>query len=144
MVSRGTADQIDRADIDNMLRRLLPGCFSSAVWIAHPHTLPQLGAISESAVQGPDRDSYALDGRRLIFSDHCSALGDSGDLILADPRAYYIGNRAAFTVSLSPHPEFRTSRTVLKAKARIAGSPGIVSTVTPAQGTATLSAFVTL
>ena len=143
-VSRGTADQIDRADIDNMLRRLLPGCFSSAVWIAHPHTLPQLGAISESAVQGPGRDSYAIDGRRLIFSDQCSALGDSGDLILADPRAYYIGNRAAFTVSLSPHPEFRTSRTVLKAKARIAGSPGIVSTVTPAQGTATLSAFVTL
>ena len=145
--SRGTANQIARADLDNMLSRLLPGCFRSAVWIAHPHTLPQIGAISESAVQGPDRDSYAIDGRRLIMSEHCSTLGTSGDIILMDPRAYYIGNRAAFTVSLSPHPEFRTTRTVLKAKARIAGSPGISSSITPAQDAATsepLSAFVTL
>ena len=27
--SRGTANQIARADLDNMLSRLLPGCFSS-------------------------------------------------------------------------------------------------------------------
>ena len=141
--SRTTANQIVRADLDNMLSRLLPGCFSSAVWLAHPHTFPQVGAIAESAVQGRG-EGYSIDGRPLIVSEHCSALGASGDIILADPRAYYIGNRNQFSISLSPHPRFREHKTVLRASVRIAGSPGIVTTVTPAQGTDTLSAFVSL
>ena len=147
-VTRATASEVDRADIAAMQARLLPGCFGRAVWLFNPAILTTLEGVNDEsivrAVPRPEVSNMTIDGRPAIASEHCSALGTSGDILLADLAAYFIGNRQQLTVQMSPHPDFPRNRTHVRAIARFDGQPGIVTPITPAQGTDTLSAFVSL
>ena len=141
--SRGTADMIARSDVANLTARLLPACFRRAVWLFNPAAAAELLDV-DASIAARDSDAFSIDGRTAIASEHCSALGTSGDLILADLGSYFIGERMLLTVQMSPHPKFEQYRTDVRAVARLDGQPGMVTPITPAQGTDTLSAFVSL
>ena len=142
-VGRATASQITRPDIAEMLSRLLPACYGRSVWLFNPDAAEEIVDIDDS-IASQDGDGFTIAGRRAYPSEHCSALGSSGDLILMDPSAYFIGNRQMLDVQMSQHAGFPNYETHVRATARIAGQPGIVTPITPAQGTDTLSAFVSL
>ena len=140
---RATALQISRNDIAEMQSRLLPACYPRAIWLFNPAAIHEI-ADNSFLIINADGSGYTIGGLTAQASEHCSALGSSGDLILIDPSAYFIGNRQMLEVQMSEHAGFPNYETHVRATARIDGQPGMVNPVTPAQGTDTLSAFVTL
>jgi HK97 family phage major capsid protein len=145
------ADTIVYANVTTMLSRLHPASFRSAVWVAHPSTLPQLLALSVPVGTGGSHvpavlqadGGFTLLTRPLLFSEKASTLGDEGDLMLADFRAYQIGLRADVTLDVSGHVGFRSNKTAFRLTLRIDGQPGIRTPYTLPSGM-TSSPFVTL
>ena len=141
--TRGTANQIVRTDLAAMEARLLPACEERAIWLYNPAAKAQLVNVDDSIVSSGG-SGIRIVGRTAMSSEHCSALGTAGDLILMDPAAYFIGNRQMLEVQMSQHAGFPKYETHVRATARIDGQPGIVTPITPSQGSDTLSAFVSL
>lgn len=140
--SRKTAAEINNEDLFNLTARLLPACFHRAVWLFNPTASVELRF--NVPFDPGDSNVFSINGRIAIASEHCSVLGTSGDLILADLASYFIGERMLLTVQMSPHPNFEQYRTDVRAVARLDGKPGIASPITQAQGAVTLSAFASL
>ena len=150
----GSGNTIVDDDMGHLEERLWAGVSSRAVFIANPNIKEILmtNAPIRHLSFGPDglgaAGEMTLYGRRLIFSDHCSTLGDEGDLILADLASYYIGVREQITVNLSnlAPGAFERNRTLVRVTCRMDATPGVVSAITPAQGPAVAipqSPFVT-
>ena len=145
-VDRSTADEIGSVDLATAEARLLPACSERALWLMHPAARSQVRQRGESALRVGGATGLTLDGRRAIVTEHCSALGVAGDLILADLGAYQLYDRQAVMVDLSSlAPEaFGRWRTLVRVTARLDGQPGLSEPITPAEGTDKLSAFVVL
>jgi len=85
-------DTINWLNLANMMQRMWTGGLSSAVWIVNQDALPQLRAITRGTATGPaayapstaEGEPDRLLGRPVIVSESASALGDEGDVILAD------------------------------------------------------------
>ena len=132
-----------------MISRILPGSAERAVFIAHPtvqgDTVDRIGgrALLTNETFGFTR--RVLAGYPLILSEHCSALGTLGDLILADLSMYYVGIRQQIMVAMSGLGSgFVKNQTGVRVTARLDGQPGISTTIDPAQASAKQSAFVVL
>ena len=83
-------------------------------------------------------------GQPLIFSEKVPKLGDAGDISLLDFSWYLLGDRSELRLESSIHAQFANDITVFRAIERVDGRPGILSAITPQNGTATLSPFVRL
>jgi len=133
---------------------------SGAVWLANQNCLPQLAAMSLSVgtggapvwlpaggISGAPYDT--LMGKPLIWSKHCSTLGDQGDIILADWSQYLVGQKSGQSATgkfdTSIHLKFDADQTCFRFVFRIDGQPWWPSALTPPQATTdTLSPFVVL
>ena len=119
-----TADEILVAgDVNAMMSRLLPACQRRAVFIAHPGMYQPIGAMTLSGAQfarrGPGDDvPMYLNGRPVLFSEHCSAPGTSGDIVLVDRSMYIIGDRQAVTIASSMHAKIQELQTIIVAHSR--------------------------
>jgi HK97 family phage major capsid protein len=122
-----------------MCARLLPECWPTAVWLAHPSTAPQIWKLTGQF----DPATETLLGRRIIWSDRMQTLGTVGDLSLWDPQSYALGLGAAKN-DLSMHVRFIYAETAFRFTVAVDGQPWLASAVTPAVGSDTLSSFVTL
>jgi HK97 family phage major capsid protein len=149
------ADTITGANVMAMSKRCWG--YSSAIWIANPDArsqLTQAHVLIEGSTGGgvirlfqpaqaegePDR----LDGRACFFSEHASALGDPGDLILGNWSQYLDGLYQPLQSAESVHVRFVEHERTLKFWVRNAGAPWWRSALTPAEGANTLSPFVVL
>jgi HK97 family phage major capsid protein len=85
-------------------------------------------------------------GRPVIPIEHCSALGDLGDILLADMSQYYLATKGGVQMASSIHVQFLTDETVFRFVYRVDGQPSWNVALTPHLSTAgqTLSPFVTL
>jgi len=133
---------------------------SGAIWIANQNTLPQLAAMSlavgtggapvwlpAGGISGAPYDT--LMGKPLIWSKHCSTLGTTGDIILADWSQYLVGQKAGQGADgkydTSIHLKFDADQTCFRFVFRIDGQPWWPTYLTPPQATgSTLSPFVVL
>ena len=119
-----TADEILVAtDVNAMMARMLPACQRRAVFIAHPGMYQPIGAMTLSGAQFARRDQMDtvplyLNGRPVMFSEHCSAPGTSGDIILVDRAMYVIGDRQAVTIASSMHLKIQELQTIILAHSR--------------------------
>lgn len=50
-------------------------------------------------------------------------IGTKGDVILCNPKWYFIGDRRRFTLDTSPHFKFRSNRTAIRVCGRLDGQP---------------------
>lgn len=153
-----TADTIMFENIVKMYARIHDT--SNAIWIANQNTLPQLAAMSlavgtggapvwlpAGGISGSPYDT--LMGKPLIWSKHCSTLGDVGDIVLADWSQYLVGQKAGQGADgkydTSIHLKFDADQTCFRFVFRIDGQPWWPSALTPPQATNdTLSPFVVL
>jgi HK97 family phage major capsid protein len=154
--SAQTQDTVNYANIDNMTDRLLVGSEDRAKWFIHPDVRKQLrnalvtpgsktdfmpfmpaGGIASS----PNDTLY---GRPIVRTQHGSALGDLGDVLLADFFWYLLFIRKGVTASQSIHVAFLTGEQVFKWTMRANGQPVHSSAITDAHGSTTRSAFVSL
>ena len=150
--TRATSDEFSVADMYSMMSRLLPGSHGRAVWLINPEVIPQLGTLNQNDVQSW-HPSLQLDmpgmlaGKPVIFNEHCSGLGATGDVMLVDWMYYLIGDRQSLSMAASPHEQFSRNRTVVRGIERIDGVPWLDTPVIPAQrasSTFTISPFVAL
>jgi HK97 family phage major capsid protein len=151
-VHRATANTVKYADLLGMFARLTAASVGRSVWVAHPSTIPQLGALSLAVgtggsaipVMSQTDGSFTILSRPVIFSEKMQALGTKGDVALCDFSYYAIGLRQEATLERSGHVGFSRDVESFRSIVRIDGQPTLSSAVTLVNGSDTLSPFVVL
>ena len=156
--SSQAANTILYQNVVKMLSRLHPACYSTAVWVASPSTIPQLLSMtipvknmsgtenvggSHYAVLTESNGQYHIMGRPALFTEKLPALGNVGDILLADFSQYSIGLRKEIAVEKSIHPGFTSDTSYYRCILRADGQGRWSSPLTPKNGD-TLSWCVTL
>lgn len=158
VVAKETSQVASTVVLQNVLGMIarFGGNYNRAVWIASPDTLKEIytmgltvgtggSAVMISPGGGPDSLALTLFGRPLIFTEKApAALGTQGDLSLVDFGWFGIGDRQTVVVDMSTHVKFASDKTAIRAIARNDGRPLVLSPLTPRNGSATLSPYVTL
>ena len=85
-----------------------------------------------------------LFGRPVIPIEQCSALGDKGDIILADLGQYMMIDKGGIQAASSMHVKFIYDEMTYRVTYRCDGQPLWGAPLTPYKGSNTLSSFVTL
>lgn len=152
-----TADTIKFENIVKMYSRLLPMSIGRAAWYIHPQVMEQLrfmkfDATATSPVpaflppSGLNAAPYGtLLGLPIVPLMQNPALGDAGDIILAD-LSYYITavKTAGIKSDVSTHLYFDRDLVAFKFSMRIAGQCPYKTPVTTKNGSYTMSGIVTL
>ncbi len=147
------ADTILKENIDKMIARCWR--YSEAVWHANHSTRPQLAGMYQlvgttggapvvyfQPGAGPGGVDLLV-GRPIYFTEHCAALGDRGDIVLAQWSQYLEGTYQRMQQAESIHVRFVAHERTFKFWLRNDGKPWWTSALTPKNGD-TLSPFVTL
>ena len=149
------ADTFLTANISKMWARLHPRHKANSVWLINHELGPQLDVLSipaGTAALEPRFVSYGPDGvlrikgRPVIEVEQCSAIGDQGDVILADLSQFLLVTKGGIEAASSMHVRFIFDEMTFRWTYRINGMPAWRTAITPYKGTsgATLSPFVTL
>lgn len=150
------ADTIVYENIVHMWARLFPRCHGRSVWVANIECFPQIATMSLAVGVGgvpvymPANGAAGtpfgtLMGRPLILCEKMQAIGDQGDIGLADFSKYYIGEKSGgIQVATSIHIRFDYDETAFRFVLRYDGQPSWLTTLTPRRGAGTLSPFVVL
>lgn len=152
------ADTVAYRNIVDMWNRMYAPCRSRAVWLVNPDVEGQLDLMRFSTNRsdepfpvylpagGASATPYAtLKGRPVIPHEACSALGDVGDIILADMSQYLtLTKTAGIRQDVSIHLFFDYDVSAYRFIFRVAGMPWWGSAITPPNSSNTRSCFVTL
>lgn len=141
-VSRGTPGDIKAGDVRGMYSRLWAPSRPRAVWIAGESAGDALMEL------GSDYITFTADGPRLLglpllWSEHCSAIGTAGDLMLADLADYHL-SMSDLRVEYSAHTGFDADEGTYRLLVNADGLLSWESPITPKNGSTTLSACVVL
>lgn len=157
--SAQTDTTINFANIVKMWSRLYGPARQNAVWLINQDVEPQLMALGFPstgattlqfpAYMPPGGLSAApygmLLGKPVIPTQACSTLGVQGDIILTDLSAYLAAQKVGgLRAETSIHLWFDYDMTAFRFILRIAGQPWWSASITPANGSNTLSHYVTL
>jgi HK97 family phage major capsid protein len=151
------ADTIVAENVIKMSSRIFASSFPNAAWYVNQMCMPQLYTMSIAVGTGgqlvftpPNGLSSApygsLLGRPVIPIEQASALGDVGDIILADMNGYILAQKGGVQADVSIHVEFVSDQQVFRFIMRVDGQPVRASALTPYKGGsgATQSHFVAL
>lgn len=147
-----SADTIVAANVAKMFARLqrIPG--DRPFWLANQDTLPQLMTMTlgDQPIWSPpngfvDAPGGILLGAPVRLSDHAQTLGDKGDIQLISPKGYYGVRRSqGVQFATSIHLYFDYNKQAFRWVFRYGGQPHLSAPISPKNGTATRSHFVTL
>lgn len=141
-----TADTVTSTNVANMKARLFGRRSPSIAWLINQEAEPYLETLDSagafSYANGFSPYAYLL-GFPVIPVEYTATLGDRGDIILADLAEYVVADRDPKLVD-SIHVRFIYAERAFRFTYRIDGQPAWSAPVTPKNGTATQSPFVTL
>jgi HK97 family phage major capsid protein len=149
------ADTIKYENLVHMWGRLLPRSRRTATWMMHPDVeelLPLMQfPIGQGGVPvflpagGISGSPYStLFGRPIMPMDHCSALGDKGDVIVGDPKEYLTITKGGVQTAMSMHVAFLTAENCFRFIFRANGAPKVQKQITIKNSSNKRAAFVTL
>jgi len=149
------ADTIVYENIVKMWSRMWGRSRANAVWFINQDCEPQLNQMTKPVGTGGipvylppgglSQSPYGtLMGRPVIPLEQCSTVGTVGDIILADFSQYVTIDSGATESASSVHVRFLYDEEVFRWMIRNDGQPIWASALTPANGTNTLSPFITL
>jgi HK97 family phage major capsid protein/HK97 family phage prohead protease len=141
-------------NIRDMWSRLALPCRRRAVWICNGDVEGQLDSLGASGSTPGTAGMYfpagtggnpypLLKGRPVLFAEQSPQLGQVGDIVLADLSQYILID-GGFKTALSLHCRFNTDEGIFRFTWRGDGRPAWSAPVTPYNGGAPQSAFVTL
>ena len=146
------ADTIVHENISKMWNRLLAPSRAGSVWLINQECEPQLdmmtipigtaGTLSPLAMEYMTKGT--LKGRPVMPIEQCAALGDKGDIILADMGMYLLATKGGPQAASSMHVRFLYDEMTFRITYRLDGQTVMNSAITPYKGASTLSSFVTL
>lgn len=142
-------------NIVNMYSRMFAPSRPNSVWYINQDIEPQLMTMSLSVGTGgvpvymPANNASGspfgtLLGRPVVPVEHCKTLGTVGDIILADMGQYLYASKGGIRSAQSMHVKFVEGELALRFEMRNDGKSWWPSALTPANGSNTLSPFVTL
>jgi len=126
--------------------------YQNAVWMANQDCLPQLmqivlpigtAGVAMWQMNAREGEPDTLLGRPIIYSEHCSTVGDAGDLILVNWSQYLEGTYERSGSAESMHVRFENHERAFKFWMRNAGAGWWKTALTPKRG-ASLSPFIML
>lgn len=151
------ADTIVAENVIKMSSRIFASSYLNSSWYINQMCLPQLYTMSIAVGTGgqlvfvpPGGLSAApygmLLGRPVVPIEQASALGDLGDIILADLNGYILAQKGGIQSDVSIHVRFIYDESVFRFVLRVDGQPERATPLTPYKGgaTATQSHFVAL
>ncbi len=158
------ADTVFHTNIVKMKARLYAECFPNSVWLINQDVTPQLDLMSfadvgkkPSTATGTQVPVYmpagtvagspygTLYGRPVIPVQACKTVGDVGDIILTDLSQYQIVTKSGgVRTDVSMHLYFDSGEQAFRFTFRLYGAPMWNSTISPENGSNTLSCIVTL
>lgn len=149
------ADTIVAENVIKMSSRIFASSYLNANWYINQMCIPQLmqmsiavgtgGQLVYVPAGGISGAPYGtLLGRPVIPIEQASALGDVGDIVLADMNGYILAQKGGIRAETSIHCRFLQDEQVMKFVLRIDGQPLRATALTPYKGTPTLGHFVAL
>ncbi len=148
--SRKNAVWFINQDIEQQLYGLSQVVGTGGVPVYLPPGANVFGAASGDPLVGDQNDggygtvSGRLFGRPVIVVEQCSTLGTLGDILLADFSQYLMVDKGDMQAATSMHVRFVTDEQTFRWIYRTDGQPWWKQSLTPANGTNTLSPFVAL
>ena len=146
------ADTIVDNNIVNMWSRMYGPWRNGGVWYINQDIEPQLFTMSvgnwpiylpAGSLNGSPFGT--LLGRPVIATQHCETLGDLGDIVFANLGQYVTAVKSTGIESASSiHLWFDQDATAFRFQMRVDGMPWMGSTISPRDGSSTMSAFVSL
>lgn len=144
-VTRGTGGSVKAADVQTMIADMLPSAYDDGlVWFVHPTVLAQFNNTNFPGwVANYDLQIYGIP---IVVTGKCSTLGTMGDLILASPALYIIGDRQEIEIFFSAEEPtaFKNNQSAFRVKSRVDGQAAVAAPITLADGASTVSPFVIL
>ena len=146
---RATATTVVFGDLAQMISDFTPDSYGSAAWFVAPGTVDQLMQLVTDPLTWLQSLKAGLPVTLLgwpVYTVGClPALNTAGDIILADPTYYLIGDHnSGLRIAFSPHFKFSTDQLAWRVTKRVDGQPMINNAITGEDGTATYSPFVVL
>jgi HK97 family phage major capsid protein len=153
------ADTVELENINKMYARLLSRARGGAAWYINQDVEVELEGLNAAAGTGgfpvylpspsgfptiTEAPNTRLKGRPVRPVEYMKTLGDAGDILLANLQYYALGVQGGIQEAMSIHLRFDYNETAFRFVFAIDGQPWIASPLTPANGTNTLSPFVTL
>lgn len=145
------ADTVVSANCTKMLSRLWARSRAGAAWFVTQDVEAQLPlmTVGQMPVYIPpgglkDNPYGTLLGRPVIPVEYGSAIGDVGDICLADLGQYLMIDKNAAQQAWSIHVRFLNDEQVFRITYRCDGQPTWNNALTPFLGSSTVSPFVTL
>jgi HK97 family phage major capsid protein len=147
-----TAATINATNVAKMFARLPATSISRAVWFVNQDTFPSLltMTIGDQPVYLPPNALAggplgSLLGRPVFPIEQCATLGTLGDIMLVDPKGYYMPVKSGgIKFDQSAHLWFDYDVSAFKWTFRCGGKPHLSAAVTPAKGSATRSHIIAL
>ena len=149
------AGSIVAENVEKMYARMLAYLLPGAEWYINQDCYPQLFQMAHTVGTGgvpvwipPGGLSNApygsLLGRPVTPLEQCSTVGTVGDIVFANMNDYILAQKGTIQEASSIHVQFLTGQTAFRFMWRVNGQPAYSTALTPANGSNTLSAFVTL
>lgn len=147
-------DQTEKIKVENLVN-MWSRCWgrsrSNAVWYINQELEPLLYTLQVGdkpvyiPAGGLSEKPYAtLFGRPIVPIEQCNALGNVGDIILADLSQYLLIDKGGINTASSIHVRFLYDENVFRFIYRVDGQPIWNKPITPYKGSNSLSPFVTL
>jgi HK97 family phage major capsid protein len=147
------ADTVVALNVANMMSRMIPSSIPRSTWLIHSTVFPQIMTmtVANQPIWTPANAGFKeapggmLLGRPVRFSQMAAPVGDKGDIHLVDFKGYYALKKAGgVKFATSIHLYFDRGDNAFRWMFRFGGMPHMSAPVSPKNGTATLSHFVTL
>lgn len=147
----GQTEKITVENLVKMWSRLWSRSRANSVWYINPEIEPLLYTlkVGDRPVYIPagglsDAPYATLFGRPVQPLEQCSAVGDVGDIILADFGQYLLIDKGGINATSSIHVRFLYDENVFRFIYRVDGQPVWNKALQPYKGVATVSPFITL
>jgi HK97 family phage major capsid protein len=148
------ADTIVWENLSKMYNRALnKDQISNYVWLAHPDATEQFdflnfpigtGGVPVYLPAAQVGSVTTLKGRPILESDHCSALGDKGDILFVNLKEYMMIYKGGVQADTSMHVQFLTAENAFRFIFRMNGMPKRNKTMTIKNSSNARSSIVTL
>ena len=153
------ADTMELENVNKMYARLLSRARMGAAWYINQDVEVELENMSASVGTGgfpvylPSPNGFPtitempnsrLKGLPVRPVEYMRTVGDKGDILLANLNYYALGVQGGIQEAMSIHVRFQFNESAFRFVFSVAGEPWLNTPLTPANGTNTLSPFVTL
>jgi len=154
-VAKETSQPADTITYENIVKMYARCNGRNPEWYINRQLIPQLAFMTIPVGTGgapvflpangaAGRPYNSLMGLPINMIEQCAALGDLGDIVLADFNDYLLADKGGIEAATSIHVRFLYGEQAFRFIMRVDGQPLRASALTPYKGSDTLSSFVTL